>query len=68
MRTDGKTMRGHELATPHLDLQRVKAWAKSTFAKERIIDFVVCTSTATVLGMVLFTLYKATENRTVVGF
>ena len=42
----------------HVDLASVKEWAKATFRKERITEIVVCTSTVTVLGTVLFALYR----------
>jgi hypothetical protein len=68
MRTDGQTIRGHEMVTPQLDLDGVKEWAKATFTKERIADVVVTVSTVAVLGTVLSFLYKAMESQTIVGF
>ena len=68
MRTDGQTIRGNEIVTPHVDLESVKEWAKRTFTKERIADVVVCASTVTVLGMVLHMLHGALENSAIVGF
>ena len=68
MRTDGQTIRGNERGIPHVDLQAVKEWAKRAFAKERMVDVVVCASTVTVLGMVLHMLHMALETHTIVGF
>ena len=68
MRTDGQTIRGNEIVTPHVDLESVKEWAKRTFTKERIVDVAMCASTVTVVGMVLSVLYRAMQNQTVVGF
>ena len=68
MRTDGHTIRGQGMIAPHLDLEAVKQWAKRTLSTERIADIVLFASTAAVLGMVLFSLYRATENYTIVGF
>ena len=68
MRTHGETIRGNEMVIPHVDLQSVKAWAKRTFTKERIVDVAMCASTVTVVGMVLSTLYRAMQNQTIVGF
>ena len=68
MRTDGQTLREDEMVVPHADLESVKAWAKRTFTKERIVDVAMCASTVTVVGMVLSTLYRAMENQTIVGF
>ena len=38
MRTGGQTIRGNELAIPHVDLESVKAWAKAIFTKERMAE------------------------------
>ena len=68
MRTDGQTIRGHEMVAPQFDLEGVKEWAKATFTKERIADVVVTVSTVAVLGTVLSFLHRAMENHTIVGF
>ena len=68
MRTDGQTIRENEMVIPYVDLESVKRWAKTIFAKGRIVDLAVLASTATVVGMVLFTLYGAMQNPTIVGF
>jgi len=68
MRTDGQTIRGNETVALQLDLEAVREWAKTTFTKERIVGVVVSVSTVTVLGVVLFTLHRAMENSTIVGF
>ena len=68
MRTDGQTIRGNEMVIPHVDLESVKEWAKATFTKERIVDVAVCASTVTVFGVILSTLYRALETRTILGF
>lgn len=68
MRTDGHTIRGQGIVAPHFDLEAVKEWAKRTFLKERMADTVLFASTAAVLGMVLFSLYRAMENYTIVAF
>ena len=68
MRTDGQTLRGNEMVAPHVDLESARAWAKRTFSRDRIADVVVSASTVTVLGTVFFTLYRAMETRTIVGF
>lgn len=68
MKTDGQTIRGNEIVIPHVNLESVKDWAKATFTRERVTEVVVYTSTMTVLGVVLSTLYRAVQNNTVVGF
>jgi hypothetical protein len=68
MRTDGQTIRGHEMVAPKLDVEAAKEWAKATFTKERIADVVVTVSTVAVLGTVLAFLHRAMENHTMVGF
>ena len=68
MKAHGETLRGNEMAIPHVDLESVKEWAKRTFTKERIVDVAMCASTVTVVGMVLSVLYRAMQNQTIVGF
>ena len=68
MRTDGQTLRGNEMAIPHVDLDSVREWAKRTLTKERIVDVAISASTVTVVGMVMSTLYRAMQNQTIVGF
>jgi len=68
MRTNGQAIRGNELAIPHVNLESVKSWAKATFTKERMAEVALCASTVTVLGVVLFSLHKAMENYTILGF
>jgi len=68
MRTDGQTIRGHEMVAPQLNLEAVKEWAKTTFTKERIADVVVTVSTVAVLGTLLSFLHRAVENSSIVGF
>jgi len=68
MRTDGQTLRGNEMAIPHVDLDSVKEWARRTLTKERIVDVAISASTVTVVGMVLSVLYRAMQNQTIVGF
>ena len=68
MRTDGQTVRGHEMVALQMDLEGVKEWAKATFTKERIADVVVTVSTVAMLGTVLSFLHRAMENHTIVGF
>ena len=66
MATDARAIGTHEAIHP--DWDTVKEWTKRKFTKERIADGLVCASTVTVLGTVLFTLYRALGTRTIVGF
>jgi len=68
MRTDGQTLRGNEMAIPHVDLESVKEWAKATFTKERITEAALCAATVGVTGMVVFSLHRAMENYVIMGF
>ena len=68
MRTEGQTMRRHEAATLHLDLETVKGWAKATFTKQRMVDVALCAATASIIGVVLSSLQRAMENGTIVPF
>ena len=67
MRTDGHTIRGHEV-TARPDWETVKAWAKSKLKKERVADAALCAVTVSVIGVVLFSLHRAMENCIVLGF
>jgi len=68
MRTDGKTLRGNEMAIPHVDLESVKEWAKATFTKQRIQEAALCVATVSVIGTVLFSLHRAMESYVIMGF
>ena len=68
MRTDGRAIRRHEIVIPHVDPESLKAWAKATFTRERVAVVALCASTATVIGLVLFSLHRAMGNITVLGF
>lgn len=66
MATDARAIRTLEVTVP--DWKTVKAWAKATFAKQRIAELALCVSTVTVLGVVLFSLHRAMENYIILGF
>jgi len=65
MRTDGNTIREHEMVFPRLDLAGVREWAKRVFTKERIVAFVLFGSTVAVLAVVFSALYGAMEANTI---
>ena len=67
MGTDGQTIRGNEVAIPHVDLESVKAWAKATFTKERMAEGALYACTVSVMGVVLFSLHRAMENYAMIG-
>ena len=67
MRTDGQTIKGHEMVLPSLDLEGVKQWAKRVFTKDRMVAVALSGSTLAVLGTVLFALFGAMEANTVVA-
>ena len=68
MRTNGQAMKGHEMVTPHVELESVRAWAKRIFTKERLQEAALCVATVGVIGTVLFSLHRAMENFVIVGF
>jgi len=63
MTTDARTLTTHEAITP--DWETVKAWAKDTFTRERIQGATLCGATVSLIGVVLFSLHTAMENRTI---
>jgi len=68
MRTDGQTLRGNEMAIPHVDLESVKEWAKATFTKERMAEVGVVTATLLVTGYLGSVLVKGIETYSMSGF
>ena len=57
MKTNGQTIRGHEVLIPHVDLQSVKEWVRAAFSKERMAEIGLVAATFVVtfyLGSVLF--------------
>ena len=68
MRVDGNTIRGHEAVTIHLDLESLKAWAKTAFTKERVAEAGVIAATMLVTGYVALVLYKGIETYSISGF
>ena len=68
MRTDGQTLRGNEMAIPHVDLESVKAWAKATFAKERMAEVGVVAATLVATGFVAAVLFVGIQTYSMSGF
>ena len=68
MGTDGQTIRGNEMAIPHVDLESVKAWAKATFAKERMAEVGVVAATLVVTGFVGAVLFVGIQTYSMSGF
>lgn len=58
MRSDGNSIRGHEVVIPPLDLGTIRAWARSTFRKERIVEAGVVAATLVATGYLGAVLYK----------
>lgn len=68
MRTDGQTIRGSELAIPHVDLETVKEWAKAAFTKERMAEVGVVAATLVVTGYLGATLFRGIQTYAMSGF
>jgi hypothetical protein len=68
MRTDGQTIRGNELAIPHVDLEALKGWAKATFTKERIAEVGVVAATLVVTGYLGAVLLTGIRTYSMSGF
>ena len=68
MRTDGQTLRGNEMAIPHVDLESVKEWAKATFTKERMAEVGVVAATLIATGYLGSVLLKGIETYSMSGF
>ena len=68
MRTDGQTIRGHEMGIPHVDLESVKEWAKTTFTKETMAQVCLVAATLVVTGYLGSVLFKGIETYSMSGF
>ena len=68
MRTDGETIRGNEMDIPHVDLESVKEWARSTFTKERMAEVGLVAATLVVTGYLGAVLVKGIETYSISGF
>lgn len=68
MRTDGQTIRGNEMAIPHVDLESMKAWAKATFTKERMAEVGVVAATLVVTGYLGAVLFRGIQTYSMSGF
>jgi hypothetical protein len=68
MKTDGQTIRGHGAVVPHVDLQSVKAWAKATFTKERMVEVGVVAAALVVTGFLGSVLFRGIETYSMSGF
>ena len=68
MRTDGQTIRGHEMVIPHVDLASVKACIKATFTKERMAEVGLVAATLVVTGYLGSVLFKGIETYSMSGF
>jgi hypothetical protein len=68
MGTDGQTIRGNELAIPHVDLEAVKAWAKATFTKERMAEVGVVAATLVATGFLGAVLFGGIQTYSMSGF
>jgi hypothetical protein len=68
MRTDGQTLRGNEMVTPHVVLESVKAWAKATLTRERVAEAGLVTATLVVTGYLGSVLVKGVETYSMSGF
>ncbi len=68
MRTDGQTIRGNELAIPHVDLEFVKEWAKAAFTKKRMAEVGVVAATLVVTGYLGAVLFRGIQTYSMSGF
>jgi len=68
MKAHGETLRGNEMAIPHVDLESVKEWAKATFNKERMAEAGIVAATLVVTGYLGSVLVKGIETYSISGF
>ena len=68
MRTDGQTIKGNEMVIPHVDLESVKEWARSTLTKERMAEVGLVAATLVVTGYLGSVLVKGIETYSMSGF
>jgi len=66
MTTYTKTL-GTQTAT-HPDWETVKEWAKDALTKERVREAALCVATVAFAGSLFFSLRKAMEHYTILGF
>jgi hypothetical protein len=50
----------------HLGWRQLRCWAERAFTKQRIAEVAIFTSTLTIIGVVLFYLIGAMQDRTIV--
>jgi hypothetical protein len=62
MRSHGSVIRGHEVVIPHLDLEAIRVWARSTFTKERIAEAGVVAATLVATSYLGAVLYKGIHS------
>ena len=58
---------GHWIEEITADWGRVRSWAERLFTRERVADTVLLLATLTLWAVLLFYLYNALLNRTIVG-
>jgi hypothetical protein len=51
----------------HLGWHRLRWWAERVFARQRIAEIAIITSTLTIIGVVLLCLIGAIQDRTITG-
>jgi hypothetical protein len=68
MRSHGNAIRGHEVIIPHLDLEPIRVWAKSTFTKERMVEAGVVAATLVATSYLGAVLYRGIHSYGIVSF
>lgn len=68
MGTDVQTIKGNELAIPHVDLESVKAWARATFTKEKMAEVGVVAATLVATGFLGAVLFRGIQTYSMSGF
>ena len=66
MRATGQILR-HWAEGVSADWEQIRSQAERILTKERVADIALLATTVAILAVVLFSLYKAVQNHTIVG-
>ena len=68
MRATTSVIKGYEMVPLGLGVETVEKWRNRVLTKQRILDIALGMCTATILGTVLFSLYRGFQTATIAGF
>ena len=68
MRENGNVMKGHEIRPLYGEWERVEEWVKKALTREKIADAAIAGATIVLFGVLISSLYNASQSFTIVGF